>query len=240
MSDWKKNLYLLFVVSTVVIVCGFRAVYAQPQVISDVKVLDKTYQPLDYMISGHVYKENSGSMPVDGVQIQANFTQNSQNFYANTDSSGSYTINVNTEGDYQFKLTRSGYNDKTESFYINSNMTRDFTISQSSSGGTGDGFNLSDQLPEWVMTVAIAAGVLCISGIIAIIIISIAAIAIFVRLGKIRKGLDKMSEGLDKVERQIAVQQTHPVQPPVRTSCSKCGKTLEPEFVTCPFCGTPK
>lgn len=239
----------------------------------------------DFRVDGNVFDSDTRN-PIDGAYIRVETTDDNFVCDANTDSSGYYELWLD-EGNYNIFVSASDYQDQ-EYFDVHidgDHMEDVYLISEGSGGGDsngdssggdfrsdgdssdGDGEEGEDvELPEefkdlgeqaqMLATVCMAFFFLLI---ICLILITVFSIANFVRLGKIKKGLDKSSAKQKRqqpqappqpqYQSQLNAQQQNPPQQPQGSSaqshspapqspnvCTSCGNQLQVGWQFCPFC----
>jgi hypothetical protein len=177
----------------------------------------------EFQASGYVYVDGE-SRSIDGAKVVFESHDNSgQRYETWTDNSGYYSIRL-SEGSYSISVSADGYNsDWRGDVYVSDGFTQDFYLSPNNNddggdgdggfffddgGGDGDGDKDGDEggdsggfenvLPPGLGdNVSLFAG-LCLVFIILIIvsfvILACASLGIFVRLGKIKKDINKLSE----------------------------------------------
>jgi Na+-transporting methylmalonyl-CoA/oxaloacetate decarboxylase gamma subunit len=178
----------------------------------------------EHQISGHVYEEGT-SWGIDGANVHI---EGDSSWDITTDSSGFYSIWV-PNGGYSISVSASGYYDQDSWVNVEEeSVTQDFHLSETygdgnggggngngngDNGGDGNGENgLPDefnQLGEQVGSYMMLCGAIFIVLVIAFLVMAIASVGIFVRLGKIRKELKSP-------QAQQPAQQSQQPLPPVQ------------------------
>lgn len=211
-----------------------------------------------YTIDGYVYKEGTTN-GISGASLDFTNQSSMQHFTVNSDPSGHYSIMLE-EGDYQVKVTASGYNEKVQTFYLSSDQNQDVYLTEqggnNNNNGDGQGFPDLENLTQGLEWLIAWAGFVCFGLPIMIMIIMIFVIAIFVRLGRIRKSIDAQKAQPQTVvmSAPAPVATAAPVvmaqpagQPQIVAApapggkfCVSCGKMLQADFAMCPYCGAKK
>lgn len=172
--------------------------------------MNQDYFPTAIMwtLSGFVYED--GTMNgIAGARISIDGT--SHEF--STDGNGHYSFD-GPQVDYDLTISKDGYSDKHESLYLDSDMTMDFTLSSDGGGGSGSdgggsdggddggdegGFNPADMFDpssmgsEMQMFMPMIL-MFCLVMPIAVVIIAIAMLMVFGRLGKIKKEMINLTK----------------------------------------------
>ncbi len=175
-------------------------------------------------VSGHVFNEDN-EQPVPGANIVIESLDSSQNYYANTDGSGYYSVNL-PAGEYHVTVNANNYQQWETNFYMGlSPQNYDIPLNPTGgyydnydddpSDGSGDfeGFEMpfGDMDEEFITTMLTILVSLIVIFFICLVTITVALIIISSRLGKIRKELIALNESQKpKVQGSPVYQQQQP------------------------------
>jgi len=146
-------------------------------------------QPTTYDISGNVQDQNGDS--VNGAEVIFRSQTDSTEYFGNTDGVGNFNIYNVPEGSYDVDINAGGYDFFQQSgYYVDGGNTYfDFSIASQDTGGGGGGEKIDPfgevmgEFEQIILYLLMAVALFYLL----LIIITIMTIAIFVRLGKIKK-----------------------------------------------------
>ena len=179
-------------------------------------------------VSGHVLNEDN-EQPVSNANIVIESLDNPQEYYTNTDGGGYYTVDL-PAGEYHVTVNANNYQQwetdfsmspypQTNDIYLNP-ISDSYDNNDDDYGGTGDseGFEMpfSDLDEEFLTTMLTIIVSLIVIFFVCLVTITIALVAMFVRLGKIRKELTALNENQKPKAQVQPVYQQQPPPPPTQ------------------------
>ncbi|MFO7619428.1 MAG: carboxypeptidase-like regulatory domain-containing protein [Thermoplasmata archaeon] len=180
-------------------------------------------------VSGHVYDE-SNHAPVSGADIYVKNTDTSEDYHFTTGDNGYFNSNLPL-GNYHVEVTADDYFDWSQDFSIEDTTPQTNNIyltpenwpghenpGENTGGDNEDGgFDMpfGDMDEEFITTMLTLLISLVVIFFICLITITIALVAMFVRLGKIRKELAALNEAQKPRAQAPPVQYQQPPPPPM-------------------------
>lgn len=219
----RYNISKLFVFGLVMIMLASLSVVSAQQTTQDIEgqVRDNSYDT------------------VDNAEVRFTSQNNGMEYYGNTDNDGEFEIHNIPDGNYDVNINAGGYDELHQTTYVDGGNTYfDFTLSSQNGGDDGDGGDGEDFDPfgqateefEDIIMYLIMAIVLFYT---LLIIITIMTIAIFVRLGKIKRSTAELKDTVKDLNNKTMSSQPQyqqPVQQPAPEQYQQPPPEQPPEY----------
>ena len=219
----RYNISKLFVFGLVMIMLASLSVVSAQQTTQDIEgqVRDNSYDT------------------VDNAEVRFTSQNNGMEYYGNTDNDGEFEIHNIPDGNYDVNINAGGYDELHQTTYVDGGNTYfDFTLSSQNGGDDGDGGDGEDFDPfgqateefEEIIMYLIMAIVLFYT---LLIIITIMTIAIFVRLGKIKRSTAELKDTVKDLNNKTMSSQPQyqqPVQQPAPEQYQQPPPEQPPEY----------
>ncbi len=219
----RYNISKLFVFGLVMIMLASLSVVSAQQTTQDIEgqVRDNSYDT------------------VDNAEVRFTSQNNGMEYYGNTDNDGEFEIRNIPDGNYDVNINAGGYDELHQTTYVDGGNTYfDFTLSSQNGGDDGDGGDGEDFDPfgqateefEDIIMYLIMAIVLFYT---LLIIITIMTIAIFVRLGKIKRSTAELKDTVKDLNNKTMSSQPQyqqPVQQPAPEQYQQPPPEQPPEY----------
>ena len=219
----RYNISKLFVFGLVMIMLASLSVVSAQQTTQDIegRVRDNSYDT------------------VDNAEVRFTSQNNGMEYYGNTDNDGEFEIHNIPDGNYDVNINAGGYDELHQTTYVDGGNTYfDFTLSSQNGGDDGDGGDGEDFDPfgqateefEEIIMYLIMATVLFYT---LLIIITIMTIAIFVRLGKIKRSTAELKDTVKDLNNKTMSSQPQyqqPVQQPAPEQYQQPPPEQPPEY----------